>query len=110
MTSGLKQFQKIIDPSVLYAVSFAPSTPGASGKASDASSSQLKPNIEVSGNSGHVYGSQVLPGSPPTGMTKMFDALLGITSMPYIPNYLYVDPVGSDPTAIVLTAIAADAV
>ncbi len=101
---SLKPFQTEIASSTLYAVA-EKSVPGSS--AQTASSSQLRPNIQVVGNAGDVYGSQVLPGSPPTGMTKLFSSLLNIKSFTFIPNYLYVDPVGSDPTDIILSSVQA---
>lgn len=107
MPAGLKSYQRVILPSTLYAVNAA----AAMGSTTSSNSAeQLAPNIQVAGNAGDVYGSQALPDSAPAGMTKLFDALLNIAVFTIIPNYLYVDPTGSDPDAIILTGVNAEAV
>lgn len=107
MPETLKPFQTEIEPSTLYAVAAAPTTAPAFR---NASASQLLPTIEVAGHQADVYVSQVLPDSAPTGMTKTADNLQGILAFDFIPNYLYVDPVTTDPTAIVLSGVSAEEV
>lgn len=102
--SGLKPYQSIIEAETLYSVNAAASSSSAQA------AEQLQPNIQVYGNSAHVYGSQVQPDSAPAGMTKIFDSLLNIKAFSYVPNFLYIDPVGADPDAIVLTGINAEEV
>lgn len=104
MPDSLKPFQIEILPSTLYAVAYKEFLGASTARTS---ASQLAANIQVAGHAGHVYGSQVLPDSPPAGMTKLFDSLINIAAFDFIPNYLYIDPVGADPTAIVLSSIAA---
>jgi len=103
----LKSFQIEIEASTLYAVA-EKSVPGTS--AQTGSASQLRPNIQVAGFAGDVYGSQVQPDSPPAGMTKLFDGLINIAAFAIIPNYLYIDPVADDPTAIILSSVQAEEV
>lgn len=102
---GLQSFQTIIDPSTLYAVAARASV---NLNRSEQSAVQLEPNIQVAGNSADIYGSQVLPDSPPINMTKIFSGVLNIKAFDYVPNYLYVDPVSSDPSAIILTGVTAE--
>lgn len=69
---------------------------------------QLFARLEVTGGSVNVWGADVLPVSPPTGMSKstIGTAFSGIEVLGTVPNYLYVEIVGGTPV-IVLTGVKA---
>lgn len=75
---ALKPDQKIITTSTLYNATLSNWPP-----------EQLEVNVEATGGNVNVYGSQTLPGSPPTNMTELITAGTGINNLPVVPNYLY---------------------
>ncbi|TDE17701.1 hypothetical protein [Dyadobacter psychrotolerans] len=92
----LKPNQVTILPNTLYEVT-------GSGYSVDA----IAPNIEVIGGSVGIYGSQVQPGTAPTGMYQTATAFTGIDYFVAIPNYLYVSGTA---TSIVVTGLLVKAV
>lgn len=104
MVDGIKAYQRVILPSTLYAVNAASHL---NFSTSSNSSEQLRANIQVATNAADIYGSNILPGAAPTGMTKIMTGLLGIKAFDFVPNYIFVAPTGDNPTAIVLTGVNA---
>lgn len=102
--AGLKDYQVVISSGILYRVwaqaSRAPVV-------ANSSAAQLRPNIEIIGDTCDVYGSQIEPDVAPTGMPVIINDLEGIAPFDFVPNYLYVD---GDPDSIVLTGLMAEAI
>ena len=98
---ALRSYQQFIQLNTLYEVV----------QADTGSGSSLQPYIEIVGGVGNVYGSAVLPGSPPTNMTNSTpNGLQGIENFGVLPNYLYVTQASGTITSIVLSGVIAKAV
>lgn len=102
--AGLKDYQVVIEPGVLYRVWAQPSL---NHVVADGSAAQLRPNIEVLGDTVDVYGSQIYDPAAPAAMSVIINELLGVTAFDFVPNYLYVD---GAPDSIVLTGVLAEAI
>jgi len=102
--AGLKDYQEVLEPGVLYSVWAQPSL---SRIVADGSAAQLAPSIEIVGDTSNVRGSQIDPGDTPTDMPVMFANLEGISAFTVVPNYLHVD---GTPTSIVLSGVRAIAI
>lgn len=95
----LQSYQQEIELATLYEVV-------ASGLGTQA----LQPSLEVIGGTVDVYGSNLEPNSPPTGMFKTATAFVGINVFANVPNYLYIAQNTGTTTDIILTGIRAKVV
>ncbi len=71
-----------------------------------AEATQLAPNIEVTGGTVNIYGSQANPETPPSAMTLTSAGFAGITTFGVIPNYMYFETASGTPV-VILTGVKA---
>ena len=94
----LKAYQQTLQLATLYATSL-------NAKSGE---EQLQQNIEVIGGKVNIWGSQVFPASPPTGMTNSTPGgFSGIDTFGVIPNYLYIEQASGTTTSIVVSGVKA---
>ena len=98
---ALRAYQQEIELNTLYEVVATASGNGSS----------LQPSIEIIGGVANIYGSNVEPGSAPTGMTNAVPSgLQGIQNFAVLPNYLYVTQASGTITSVILSGVEATAV
>lgn len=95
----LKAYQQLIELDTLYEV-----------VASGLGTQTLQPSLEVIVGTVDVYGSNLQPDSPPTGMFKTATAFSGINVFANVPTFLFVSQNTGTTTSIILTGISAKAV
>lgn len=96
-----KQYQVEIEAGTLYEVWLYQNAAYPAG-----GRQQIQPNIEVTGGTANIYGSQQNPtqADAPTGMYETATGFEGITSFGVLPNYLYVAQ-ASGTITIILTGV-----
>ena len=63
------------------------------------------PHLEVTGGTVDIYGSDTLPGSPPTGMSFDQEGFVGMDKFAVVPKYLYIEQNTGVTTKIALVGI-----
>lgn len=107
MTAGLKPWQNVMQPGVLYRAYAKRYT---APRFADSSDAQLAPTIESTGGDPvNAYASQLQPSAPPAGMEIGFADLAGIGLIDIVPNFLYVEPGDTPPDSIVISGVAVTA-
>ncbi len=72
---------------------------------SNAIPQQLEANLEIVGGTVTLYGSQVKPASPPTGMEALLTGVVGLQALTVVPNYLYAHQASGTTTSLIISGV-----
>lgn len=103
---ALKPYQTVLALNTLYAVQelqYNPVVPDTGIP------EQVQANIEVIGGTVNIFGSQLFPASPTTGMFNSAAGFVGIDAFGVVPNYLYITQASGTTTSIIVTGLSVKA-